>query len=56
MNVSGDSNEKRDGLGLLVSVSFGASDVAGQISTGSPLGRDRARTDTELEVSCGLGH
>ena len=23
---------------------------------GSPLGRDRARTDTELEVSCGLGY
>ena len=55
MNVSGDSNENRDGLGWLISVSFGASLVTGRISGGPPLDQSRERTqaDTEVEASRG---
>ena len=55
MNVSGDSNENRDGLGWLISLSFGASLVTGRISGGPSLDQSRERTqaDTEVEASRG---
>ena len=56
MNISDDSNEHRDVLGPLISVSFGVSRVTGRISSGPSLDQSREHThvDTEVGVNCGL--
>ena len=57
MNISGDSNEKHDGPEpSLISVSFGASRVACQISGWPSLDQSREQThaDTEVKASRGL--
>ena len=56
MNDSGDSNEKRDGLGQSTSISLGASRITSQVSSESSLSQIGDRTHPDISGMSPLGH